>query len=135
MWAVKCVVCKKPRAGPRPRETGHLIWSRVVSMDSGHSARERRVRRPPTSPGPPSGQWSSPSVSPSSCPSSASHASQRPTTRDIDTTSKWLLQYDRYPQLISHRRPLGKLIRNWPKLLRPFKTVFPPYINVYVFTV
>ena len=28
----------------------------------------------------------------------------------------------------------GNLILNWPKLLRPFKTVFPPYMDVYVFT-
>ena len=32
------------------------------------------------------------------------------------------------------RRIFGNLILNWPKLLRPFKTVFClPYIDVYVF--
>ena len=30
---------------------------------------------------------------------------------------------------------MGNLILNWPKLLRPFKNVFSPYIDVYVFAV
>ena len=34
--------------------------------------------------------------------------------------------------MIIHSK-LGNLILNWPNLLRPFKTVFPPHIDVYVF--